>query len=332
MWLAPALILSWIAASSTIILYNKFLIFDMGFDFPGTLAIFHQFASLLLALVAVYMCRIEVPVLRLEIVGKNFVIMAILFSVNLWCSNMAYMYLSVAFIQMIKAITPCIVLMFSFILRIETPSLYLVAIIVVITCGVLMTSINDQSRSAGAFGLVIQMVAIVAEALRLTLTKKLFKDISLSPIAALLYMCPSCLVILCTMWLASEGPRLCSLNMQPIHAIPPLYLCTNAACAFLLNASSMLLVKYTSALTLNISGIVNDFLLIAWSVAVAGATVGWLQYIGYAVSTVGICLYTHFKHTQPAASPSPDDDETMAKLLDDDADLDYDADDDPPRD
>ena len=55
-------------------------------------------------------------------------------------------------------------------------------------------------------------------------------------------------------------------------------LLANASVAFLLNLGTMALIKHTSALTLNVSGVFKDIGLILWSVAVSGAVVTHLQY------------------------------------------------------
>ena len=71
--------------------------------------------------------------------------------------------------------------------------------------------------------------------------------------------------------------------------------------AFLLNLATMALIKHTSALTLNVSGVFKDLLLIGWSVAVSGAVVTPLQYAGYLLALIGVWGYTSYKRKQGAA-------------------------------
>lgn len=82
--------------------------------------------------------------------------------------------------------------------------------------------------------------------------------------------------------------------------------------AFLLNLATMALIKNTSALTLNVSGVFKDIGLILWSVAVSGAVVTQLQYAGYAVAIVGVSAYSAYKRAlqtakeeEPAAPATP---------------------------
>eukprot|EP00316_Scyphosphaera_apsteinii_P026070 CAMPEP_0119316362 /NCGR_PEP_ID=MMETSP1333-20130426/39434_1 /TAXON_ID=418940 /ORGANISM="Scyphosphaera apsteinii, Strain RCC1455" /LENGTH=124 /DNA_ID=CAMNT_0007321985 /DNA_START=758 /DNA_END=1132 /DNA_ORIENTATION=+ len=62
----------------------------------------------------------------------------------------------------------------------------------------------------------------------------------------------------------------------------------------------MSLIKYTSALTLNVSGTLKDVLLIAWSVMVSGATVTSVQCAGYSLALGGAIFYSHEKRRQQA--------------------------------
>ena len=74
--------------------------------------------------------------------------------------------------------------------------------------------------------------------------------------------------------------------------------------AFLLNLATMALIKNTSALTLNVSGVFKDIGLIFWSVLVSGAVVTHLQYAGYLVAVIGVSLYSAYKRAQQTAAPS----------------------------
>ena len=71
----------------------------------------------------------------------------------------------------------------------------------------------------------------------------------------------------------------------------------------MLNLATMQLIKNTSALTLNVSGVFKDVGLILWSVVVSGAVVTKLQYVGYAVVIVGVSAYSAYKRAQQQATP-----------------------------
>lgn len=298
------LIAAWIFVSSTVILYNKHIIDDLRFPYPCTLVMLHQACSWVLALGSSLLCRGGVAWIGARRVCGTFLPLAALFSFNLWLSNMAYIHLSVALIQMIKAITPCVVMAFSFLMGLDAPSWKLTRIISTISLGVLISTATDVgiATSGVLLGVVCQTIAIVAEALRLNLAKVALssQDVALDSISMLVYMCPLTFVLLLAVWRATEYETLSSSHFEDVRRIGWPILLSNSSVAFLLNVSSMALVAKTSALTLNVCGIVKDFLLISWSVVVSHAVVLPVQCIGYAFSTVGIAMYTRHKHAQAA--------------------------------
>ena len=82
-------------------------------------------------------------------------------------------------------------------------------------------------------------------------------------------------------------------------------LLANASVAFFLNIATMALIKHTSALTLNVSGVFKDLGLILWSVVVSGAVVTNVQYVGYAVALAGVTAYSAYKRNLAAKTPLP---------------------------
>uniref|UniRef100_A0A0D3HR59 Sugar phosphate transporter domain-containing protein n=1 Tax=Oryza barthii TaxID=65489 RepID=A0A0D3HR59_9ORYZ len=70
---------------------------------------------------------------------------------------------------------------------------------------------------------------------------------------------------------------------------------TNSLCAFALNLAVFLLVGKTSALTMNVAGVVKDWLLIAFSWTVIKDTVTPVNLVGYGIAFLGVAYYNHAK-------------------------------------
>ena len=119
---AVYLIVQWIFFSSTIIIFNKYLLDTAGFHFPLTLVLMHMVFITGCAQLWKRMGWVDVPVLSWYEIGVRFVPVAICFASSLGLGNAAYLYISVAFIQMIKASTPVAVMLVSFALGIEEPN------------------------------------------------------------------------------------------------------------------------------------------------------------------------------------------------------------------
>ncbi|KAL5222900.1 hypothetical protein ABZP36_027613 [Zizania latifolia] len=118
------------------------------------------------------------------------------------------------------------------------------------------------------------------------------QGISLNPITSLYYVAPCCLAFLVVPWAFVELPRLLAVGIfQPDFFI----FGTNSLCAFALNLAVFLLVGKTSALTMNVAGVVKDWLLIAFSWSVIRDTVTPINLFGYGIAFLGVGYYNHVK-------------------------------------
>merc|ERR1712216_944512 len=69
----------------------------------------------------------------------------------------------------------------------------------------------------------------------------------------------------------------------------------NATCAFALNLAVFLLIGKTSALTMNIAGVIKDWMLIFASQHLFGNTVSFLNYVGYVIAFLSVGMYNFNK-------------------------------------
>ena len=295
------LIVQWIFISSCLILYNKYLI-SGGFRHPVTLVLFHMLFGIFASSSWRLLGWEKVPDIGLRQWLCGFLPVGVFFAGSLVFSNMAYEYISVAYIQMIKASTPVVVLLLSFCFRIEKPSLRLFVYIVLISSGVTLSCVANVETSA--VGTMLQLSALLCEGVRLILVNLLLvsKGLKLSAIANLFYIAPACFLCLLGPWALLEAPYVLADGCAAIRQTGFFILFSNSSVAFLLNLATLALIKHTSALTLNVAGVVKDLLLIAWSVVMHGALVGSLQYFGYSIAFSGVVAYTAYKHQQGAAA------------------------------
>lgn len=165
------LIVQWTVLSSAIILFNKYMLSDraeggLGFPFPLTLVLMHMCFVGAAAAVWKRMGWAEVPELEWAVIFKAFGPIAVFFAASLGFGNAAYLYISVAFVQMLKASTSVAVLLVSFALKLETPNGTLAVYIVAIASGVAWAC-AAQVGAVSAIGIGVQMCAVGSEALRL---------------------------------------------------------------------------------------------------------------------------------------------------------------------
>lgn len=99
----------WIFLSFTVIIYNKYILDQKMYNwpFPISLTMIHMAFCSSLAYTLVRIFKVVDPIsMSLDTYLKSVVPIGALYSLSLWFSNSAYIYLSVSFIQMLKALMP----------------------------------------------------------------------------------------------------------------------------------------------------------------------------------------------------------------------------------
>lgn len=127
-----------------------------------------------------------------------------------------------------------------------------------------------------AQGVMLQLGSIVTESFRLTLVQIFLqrRGIKLNPVSTLYYIAPVCFAFLVFPFVLLELPQIRGATTLVINV--PLLLGSSAS-AFALNMAVFLLIGRSSALTMNIAGVVKDWLLIALSVILYGSPVTLTQ-------------------------------------------------------
>ncbi|KAL0960072.1 hypothetical protein HGRIS_011719 [Hohenbuehelia grisea] len=220
-----------------------------------------------------------------DVFVKSILPIGLLFSGSLILSNTAYLYLSVAYIQMLKAFTPVAILLISWTFRIQEPSKKLAVIILMISCGVALASHGELHFNI--IGFITQASAVAFEASRLVMIQVLLHGMKMDPLVSLHYYAPVCALINLCFLPFTEG-------LEPFYdlaRIGPLILLSNAFVAFLLNVAAVFLVSAGSGLVLTLAGVFKDILLITGSVLIFSAQITPLQVFGYSIALGGLILY-----------------------------------------
>ena len=162
------------------------------------------------------------------------------FSGSLMCGNLTYLYLSVAFIQMLKATTPVAVLITGWIFQVEKLELQKLFNISFIVIGIVIASIGEIKFVLAGF--LFQLGGIVFEAIRLVMVQRLLsaKEYKMDPLVSLYYFAPICAVMNFCVALVFEVPNI---KLEEIYHVGFGTLFANALLAFALNVSVVFLVS-----------------------------------------------------------------------------------------
>ncbi|KAH8918384.1 TPT-domain-containing protein [Atractiella rhizophila] len=287
-------IAAWIGFSSCVILFNKYILYDLHFPYPIFLTTCHLLFQTCATRLARRFTNLVDGAKKLEASGKmnrtvfvrTIIPLGLLFSLSLALSNWVYLRLTVSFIQMIKAITPIVVLLLSFAFSLKEPSKKLFTIICLISLGVGIASYGEIAFDMSGF--LVQLLAIVIESSRLVLIQMMLKDTGMDPLTSLYYYAPVCLAFNSFFFVAIEG-------FAPLYTVLEtvggLTLLVNCCITLGLNFCSVWLIGKASGLVLTLAGVVKDILIIAFTFTFQGSPVTSIQMFGYSIALAGLIMY-----------------------------------------
>lgn len=216
--------------------------------------------------------------------------------------NTAYLHISVAFIQMLKALMPVATLIMAVLCGTDKLRWDVFFNMLLVSVGVVVSSYGEIHFNI--VGTVYQVTGIFAEALRLVLTQVLLqkKGLTLNPITSLYYIAPCSCAFLFIPWYFLENSGMQVSQIQFNFWI----FFSNAVCALALNFSIFLVIGRTGAVTIRVAGVLKDWILIALSTVIfPESTITGLNIIGYAIALCGVVMYNYIKVKDVRASQLP---------------------------
>ncbi|KAI3438776.1 hypothetical protein D9Q98_001193 [Chlorella vulgaris] len=298
LWLGLLFTLSWMLASSALIFLNKTLMVDLGFRFPFALTSMGQVSSMLLAWLA---SRAGVAPLRKapswHAVFTKLLPVSLGFAASLFLGNVAYLGLSVAFINIMKAATPMVTLAVGLALGLEQPSKLTLCGTALIAGG---TAIATCSEAASGhfhwFSFLAFSFSVVFEGIRVVLTEKLLGQAGTkyNVMEALLYLGPITLLFLATGAYLFEWNQGLSTVGLAIMATRPWDFAFATLVSFLVNLFCYLAIKYVSATSFKVAGCLKN-VLVVWGGIMQGDVVTIQELQGYSISLAGFLLFSASK-------------------------------------
>jgi len=310
---AVASLACFVVVSSLLIIINKEVLVDDGFRFPFALTSMGQFVSALSAIpfAASGVASIKPPPSRRELLGK--VLPTALFSaVTMFTGNYAYLYLSVAFIQILKAFTPAMTMVMLVAMGIEGWSGLVVLSVLMIAAGTGLSALIESSTpSFHLVGFIAFMISAVTEAGRVVWFQVALGDLKYNVFETMLYLSPITGAILGAMSLLTEWDGLTAPGggFAKIWASPGLY---SAALGMscLVNLTTFIAIRQSSSLTFKVVGCVKNAVIVMAGVLFMGEAVSLWQVVGYSLSLAGFFVYSAAKMN---AAPAKSDDDAKEK-------------------
>ena len=289
-------VIVYLLVGPALILANKRLLKDVGFHFPMMVSGLGQASSAVGSFVAVRVLKLQ-PLTQSDRITwrfylKNMCVVGAATAASLCFGNAGYLYLTVSFVQILKAFTPVFVVAMLFLTGIATPSARVVFSVLMIAVGTAIAAAGEVNFNL--LGLAVMFCAETCEALRLVLTQKLLTNLKFAAMEGLYYMAPICT---CWMWGLAAIIELPTARREGAFALVPLHargFAMAALLGFLVNVASFLVIKRTSSVMLKLMGTARNAGLVLFSAVFLHETITLTQTAGYAMCLAFFGLYNYY--------------------------------------
>jgi hypothetical protein len=204
----------------------------------------------------------------------------------------SYLFLTVAFVQMLKAFTPVMTMGGMAMFGLQNPSTQGVVCVVVICAGTALAGYGELNFHL--VGFACMLLAQVFEALKLIFTQIVLQNLKFDLLETLYYITPASAVFVLIFALPLEFAKMSASDLAIIseHAFAFVLSCLFAV---LTNIINTFVIQFTNALVLKLVATARNAMLVL-ATAFMGEPVTLLQGLGYSISLAGFFAYTFLEH------------------------------------
>ncbi|KAJ8626510.1 hypothetical protein MRB53_019817 [Persea americana] len=298
------IILSWYFSNIGVLLLNKYLLSIYGYRYPIFLTMLHMLSCAIYSIIAIHWLELVPyqPILSRRQLLKIAALTAI-FCFSVVCGNTSLRYLPVSFNQAVGATTPFFTAIFAFLITCKKESAEVYFALIPVVLGIVIASNSEPLFHL--FGFLICIGSTAGRALKsvvqgILLTSEAEKLHSMN---LLMYMAPMAVAILLPLSLYMEG-NVGRVTVEKARGdwFMVVLLVGNATVAYLVNLTNFLVTKHTSALTLQVLGNAKAAVAAVVSVLIFRNPVTVMGITGFAVTLMGVVLYSEAKKRSKGAS------------------------------
>lgn len=220
-------------------------------------------------------------------------------ALSLSAANVAYSYLSLSFIQMLKAFAPVVTYFTLVAFGLDRWSARILITLGIVTGGCFLAAYGEAHVTL--FGLACMLVAEVSEAFRSVGVQYLIANRKFSLFNGMYYFSPATLVFLMLLSFIFERDEVFkSGNTETMREYWYLLLVC-ATFGFAVNYVCLGVVKHAGSLMVKTMSQLKNVVVIAAAVVIYGDDVSKLEMIGYAIAVVGFLAFNRAKALDNAA-------------------------------
>ena len=300
-----ATLCGWMVLCSAAIIYTNAWILDNMCPHAATLTAIQQGVGACLAFVCVFGFKAAEPVegMTFRMYATYILPLSACFTIYLWGSNAAYIYLAPGFVQMVKPLGSALVFVVATALGLETYSHYKFGNFLLICAGIAVTAYSrfdgvGSNMTRVAVGLTVLVTAYTVVAFYNTglqiLQKKGLIAAKFNPLTTLLYIAPATCVSMLALAGATEWSKP---DFQCFDKLPLWLLALDCGIAFVFNLSMMLFIGKLSAVAYSVFAFFKEIVLVIVAFFFFREAVTRSEIEGYVVTLVAVLVWQHRKLT-----------------------------------
>eukprot|EP00933_Yihiella_yeosuensis_P070810 TRINITY_DN78970_c0_g1_i1.p1 TRINITY_DN78970_c0_g1~~TRINITY_DN78970_c0_g1_i1.p1 ORF type:complete len:361 (+),score=32.16 TRINITY_DN78970_c0_g1_i1:105-1187(+) len=282
--------------SGMLINFNKFLMHAGRFPHAVHLTAIHMTVTFLLTLGLYVVAPSLFPTMCVAkekkwLVAKYIAPLGMLFAVSLFCSNQAYVFCSVSFLQFCKEGNVALVFAMSCALGLQRFSWNKVCVLAVVICGCSLCATGELHFVM--LGFILQILSQFAECSKNIIGEMVMgkeSGLKLDVLTFVLFQAPFSLLPLLVACFCLHTPEV---GYDFIKSWP--LLLANACIAFLLNLVIALCLKELSTVAYVVIGIAKDVVIVVSSSMFFGNVITPPQRIGFGITIFGLMLWSQLK-------------------------------------
>jgi len=224
-------------------------------------------------------------------------------ALDIGLGNFSLRFISLTFFTMCKSSVLAFVLLFAFLFRLESPSWRLLAIITLMTVGVIMMVAGETAFNP--LGFILVMSASFCSGFRWSLTQILLlrNPATSNPFSSIFFLTPVMFLALIILALPIEGPTALAAGIRGLMESKGVVqgiaiMLFPGGLAFLMVAAEFALLKRTSVVTLSVCGIFKEVLTISVAGVVFGDSLTPINLTGLGVTIISIAMYNYLKYSK----------------------------------
>jgi hypothetical protein len=296
----PALLytIGYLTFSTITVVSNKHLIKDAGFGNPIFVSSCGTMFAFLASTIVVHGKFVEItePKMSFSEWVRVCVPVGFFSSITLACANIVYVYLSLSFVQMLKAFVP--VVTYATHVCVGTDkynSDFTLSLLAMVVGGMMCMNVSGK---ATVIGVCVMFGSHFAEAIRTVGAQWLLVNRKFGVIESMYYFAPATVVFFIPLVLYFEGDSLQAPGISDIAKKYWYLFVVSSSWGCLVNACGLGVVKNIGAVWFKGINNIKNILLLFFGILVYGDVVTVLQAIGYTLSLAGFGRYTYVKNKQ----------------------------------